>query len=263
VRCDNCGLLYVNNPPTDTEREKSYSFEEGYHSQLASAPETIAFHRAEAKKNLSMLDKQACKGTLLDIGCSTGLFLKNARESGWKVNGLEYSQDSAKVAREKFGLDVKQGELNSESYPRDSFDVVTMWDVIEHVPSPRRTLDLVREILSPNGLVVLKTPNADGLYPKASLKIAHRLDFWGHPEPPGHLFQFSAKTLSRLLDISGFDVIKVYHDRIPIRYSFGSPREWCRSMKWLAYCLGFVPIAMIGPWIQQGDDITIVARKRG
>lgn len=260
-RCNQCKLVFVANPPAAAELARLYSFEAGYHVELADDPATIAHHRNEAKANLSFLEKHATKGRLLDIGCSTGLFLSMAVERGWPAEGLEYSADSAEEARSKRGLKVRTGALERGMYAPGTFDVITLWDVIEHVPDPRSLLQVASELLVPGGRVIIKTPNCDGLYPRLSLGLAHRLGFWGHPDPPGHLFQFSVKTLSLLVADAGLQLQSVRHGRIPIEYSFGKPAGWFRSAKWAAYCAGFIPLAVIGPLLGSGDDCTVVAMK--
>ncbi len=262
VRCQACGLVCVGNPPDDEQRAKLYSFESGYHQELGDDAVSIAFHREEARRNLAVLARHARPARLLDIGCSSGLFLAAARTAGWQVRGLEYSPDSARMAREQHGLDVVTGELSADTFAPGSFDVVTMWDVVEHLPDPARTLELAAPLLAPGGLLVLKTPNIDGIYPQASLAVAGKLGFWGHPEPPGHLYQFSQSTLSRMVERAGFGVSAVHHQRIPIAYSFGDLRGWFRSAKWLAYCVAFAPLAIAGPWVRQGDDLVLVAECR-
>ena len=261
VRCGRCGLISVANPPDDEQRSRLYSFDAGYHASLVDDAASVAFHQREAALNLRVLRRFASSGQLLDIGCSTGLFLRAAQDIGWAAQGLEYSPDSSRIAREQHGLDVKTGELLPDTYPAGSFDVVTMWDVIEHVPDPYTTLVRIRGILAADGQVLLKTPNADGLYPRLSLRLAHRLGFWGHAEPPGHLFQFSVESLSRMAERAGFRVVAVRHQRIPISYSFGTPRGWFRSAKWAAYCALFMPMAWLGPWLRQGDDQVLVLKK--
>lgn len=262
VRCRQCELVYVANPPSGDELQKLYSFESGYQKELVEDPISTAFHHDEATRNLALLQGHARSGRLLDVGCSTGLFLSAARKAGWQARGVEYSEDSSRVAREVYGLDVVTGALEPGMFEPGSFDVVTFWDVIEHVPDPAHTLGVAAELLAPGGLMVLKTPNVDGLYPKASLALAHRLDFWRHPEPPGHLFQFSEKTLGRLAAGAGLLPRTTVHQRIPLSYSFGTPREWLRSAKWAAYCAVFVPMAVVGPWLGKGDDIALIAAKR-
>lgn len=261
VRCPACSLWYVGNPPSAEELVKLYSFNAGYHADLAADTISTAFHVREAARNLRLLERHATSGRLLDVGCSSGLFLEAARARGWRVQGLEYSADTSRIAREVHGLPVKTGELGSDTFEPGAFDVLTMWDVIEHVPDPATTLTNAARLLAPSGLIVIKTPNVDGLYPRVSLRLAHRLGFWGHPEPPGHLYQFSARTLTRLIGRAGLEVVKVYHQRIPLTYSFGEPRTWVRSVKWALYCLAFVPLAWIGPMISLGDDVALVARR--
>ena len=192
VRCSRCSLVFVGNPPDQDFLSKHYSFEAGYHEELKTNAASVAFHDAEARRNLARLDRHRQGGLLLDIGCSTGLFLAKARAAGWQVRGNEYSADSAQVARSTHGLDVVSGALQANSFPAASFDVVTLWDVLEHVPDPQATLRLARGLLKPGGLLVVKTPNVDGVYPRWSLKAAPWVGFWGHPEPPGHLFQTPA-----------------------------------------------------------------------
>lgn len=264
VRCVGCGLVFVANPPADAERAALYSFAAGYHQELAENAASIAFHRAEARRNLKVLNRHAAPGgRLLDIGCSSGLFLATAREAGWQVRGLEYSPDSAQMARQQFGLDVVTGELGPDTFAPASFDVVTLWDVIEHVPDPRLVLERAKPLLAPGGLLVIKTPNLDGLYPQVSYRFARRIQFWGHPEPPGHLFQFSTKTLARIVRDLGYEVEAVHQQRIPITYSFGPARGWLRSVKWFTYCAAFVPMALVGPWVGHGDDCIVVCRLGG
>ncbi len=260
VRCLGCQLVRVDNPPTEAELQRHYSFEEGYHSSLAADAAKEAVHTAEARDNLVRLQRFRQAGSVLDVGCSTGLFLNTARSAGWDVFGVEYSADSAQQARQKFGLNVVDGALDASRLQGRTFDVVTLWDVLEHVPEPLVTLAEVRKLLKPDGLLFIKTPNVDGWFPRLSLRLARRLNFWRHPEPPGHLFQFSETTLKRIVQQAGFEPVDTLHGRISITYSLGSPREWVRSLKWAVYCAIFVPLAWAGPFFGAGDDLTLVCK---
>ena len=262
ARCRHCSLVYVGNPPDQEYLGRHYSFEAGYHEELKSNSASVDLHDAEARRNLALLNGYRQGGTLLDIGCSTGLFMAKARAAGWSVCGCEYSDDSAAVARAKHGLDVVSGALQPDCFAAGSFDVVTLWDVLEHVPDPQSLLRLAATLLKADGLLVVKTPNVDGLYPRWSLKALPYAGFWGHPEPPGHLFQFSARTLARMVLATGLTPVGITYARIPLRYSFGSVGQWFRSFKWAAYCLAFIPLALAGPALRSGDDMTLVARRK-
>jgi 2-polyprenyl-3-methyl-5-hydroxy-6-metoxy-1,4-benzoquinol methylase len=262
VRCQRCELIFVANPPDDEQRQRLYSFESDYHTELQDDETSKAFHLSEAVTNLAVLRRHVSTGRLLDIGCSTGLFLRAAQDTGWPGQGLEYSADSSAIAREQHGLNVRTGELKPDTFTPGSFDVVTMWDVIEHVPDPQLTVNLIAHVVAPGGLLVLKTPDAGGWFPQASLRLAQRLDFWRHAEPPGHLYQFSQRTLSAMVEKAGFEVVARHSARIPIAYSFGPPRSWLRSVKWFIYCAAFIPMAWLGPFFGRGDDMTLVCRKR-
>jgi 2-polyprenyl-3-methyl-5-hydroxy-6-metoxy-1,4-benzoquinol methylase len=263
VRCTDCGLVRVDNPPSSEALTKLYSFETGYHHDLVTDAAVQAIHAAEAQDNLQRLHQFRRSGALLDVGCSTGLFMHAAAKAGWRVKGIEYSADAANQARRHFGPNVVTGVLDNEIFSGEQFDVVTLWDVLEHVPEPLQTLKNARRLLKQDGLLFIKTPNVDGWFPRASLTLAKRLGFWRHPEPPGHLFQFSEKTLGSMLKTAGYEPLSTLHGRIPITYSFGQPREWFRSVKWLAYCSVFVPLAFLGPHFRAGDDMTVVCRGAG
>ena len=261
VRCKTCQLVFVSNPPDAAALAAQYSFETGYHNELADNPLSVAEHQQEAQENLRRLHRHRRHGTLLDVGCSTGLFLDAAHKAGWSVKGVEYSAETARISRQSYGFDVHTGTLGDANFRGEKFDVITLWDVLEHVPDPSQTLRDAHSHLADDGLLFIKTPNVVGWFPSLSLRLASKLGYWGHPEPPGHLFQFSTHTLSRMLGVTGFDTVESRHGRIPLTYSFGNATSWLRSPKWAAYCALFVPLALVGPYFGAGDDIVLVARK--
>ena len=133
------------------------------------------------------------KGKLLDIGCAAGFFLKVAKDMSWETYGIELSDYAARYAREEFDLNVQTGTTETIEFPEKYFDVITMWDVIEHLPNPRSFIRDISQLLSKNGLLVLGTPNAESL--AAMLKRKK----WCHFNPPEHLFYFGPSTLQNLV----------------------------------------------------------------
>lgn len=265
VRCEACGLAFIANPPSAGELDRIYSAEAGYHGALLDpAAPGFARMRAIARQHMRMLRRSVVEPRglrLLDIGCSSGLFLDEARAADFDACGAELSRDTAAFARAHFGLAVHAGDWRDAGYAEGSFDVVTLFDVIEHLPDPLGELTAIRRLLRPGGLLLQSTPNIDGLFPGLSYKLAHRLDYWPHPEPPHHLFQFSVRTLSALTGKAGYEIARVDQTRIQLGYSFGGPASWKASPKLLAYAALFAPSAVAGPWLGMGDWLYLAARR--
>ncbi|HKX78659.1 MAG TPA: class I SAM-dependent methyltransferase [Novosphingobium sp.] len=265
VECADCALVYVGNPPNTHALHKTYSADADYHSELLDPDSASTLRQtAIARRHAAILRRIVRDGEglrLLDIGCSAGFFLDEARKAGFAVEGVELSPDTAAFARDHFGLTVHTGTLDAAPLADSSFDVATLFDVIEHVPDPLGELHRIRRLLKPGGIVLQATPNIDGLFPRLSHKLANRLDYWPHPEPPHHLFQFSTRTLGRMLEKAGFEPIRTWQTRIDLDYSFGTLGSWKASPKLLAYAALFAPTAILGPWIGRGDNLYIAARK--
>lgn len=154
-------------------------------------------------KHCNVLRKYHQKGKLLDIGCATGTFMEIAREY-FQVYGVEISAYAGKIAKKK-GLNVFTGQLEQSSYNKPYFDVVTLWDTIEHLPHPLKTLEKINQITKPKGIVALTTGNVDSLISKASGKSWHLYNV------PQHLSYFSPKSITYLFNQCGFEVKEIVH----------------------------------------------------
>jgi 2-polyprenyl-3-methyl-5-hydroxy-6-metoxy-1,4-benzoquinol methylase len=263
-RCENCELVDLANPPDEEALARLYSFDSGYHRELADpeSPATV-MHRRMAREHLDWLSKTGVvSGRMLDVGCSVGVFLDEARSRGFTVKGVEYSPDTSELARSLYGLDVQTGTVEDVG-ERLAFDVVTLWDVIEHLGAPLDSLRKVHGLLAPTGVVAIRTPNIDGLFPRRSYRVGRAIGFWPAVEPPAHLVQFSKTTLRLMLERAGFEVIAVKDTRIRPSYHFGSLADIRRSPKRLAYAAAFAPLSLVGPWLHAGDDMLVAARKVG
>jgi SAM-dependent methyltransferase len=265
VACTGCGLTYIANPPGAEELAAIYSASASYHADLQQ-PGSAVWNRMDglAAGHLAFLKAVPVpRGRLLDVGCSTGQFLAKARGAGWDACGIEYSAGSADFARRHFDLPVEQGSIHDTALADGSLDLVTMFDVIEHVPDPAADLARAWRLLRPGGWYVASTPNIDGLFPQASYNLARRLDYWPHPEPPYHLYQFSVRTLSAMLVQAGFTVGPVQHGAIDVAYTFGTAATLARMPKRLVYAMVFAPLVKLGPLIGRGDWFYIAAQKHG
>lgn len=161
-RCTICSLVYPSPRPKPDYIEKLYTdgrfanmFYEIYLPSAEYRMDTIFKERVEE----IIMPRISC-GRLLDIGCSSGHFLKVAQDHGFEVYGIEPNAEMVKFSTENLKLvNIRQGYFSGDEYPREYFDVVTLWDILEHVLDPNQVLKSVREILKPGGWVFAYTPN--------------------------------------------------------------------------------------------------------
>jgi 2-polyprenyl-3-methyl-5-hydroxy-6-metoxy-1,4-benzoquinol methylase len=208
---------------------------------------------------LDLLERAGAKGgAMLDIGAATGFFLDIARRRGWKPYGVEASGYAAGIARSK-GLDVTTGVLEECSFDADSFDVITAWDVIEHLNSPRNTTQKMNHLLKRGGLLAINTPDA------GSALAGFLGTKWHLVAPPEHLNLFHRKSLRRLLEENGFEI--VMEDRIgktfTVQYVFQTLFHWQKLKIWEAAANG-LQHRSVGRWgipINLRDNMFLIARK--
>jgi SAM-dependent methyltransferase len=202
VQCGACGLVYVGEDPAAIDFRALYDesyYTGGQNGAFADYVGQAAGRRAAARRRLWTLRRLKARGRLLDVGCAAGFFLAEAARH-FDVRGVEPSTFAATFAREKLSLDVFNGTLHDAALPGASFDLITLWDVIEHVPDPAALLLEIRRLLAPGGRVVLTTGDIGSDYAKS--RGAH----WHLLTPPWHLYFFSRATLATLVGRAGLDV---------------------------------------------------------
>lgn len=203
VRCENCGLLFLD--PQPGWKELSAHYPKEYHAYLRKDSKITSFLRKFGlrKRVKSVLRKASTqKGTLLDVGCATGDFLFAFQAATrWNVTGLEIVPEAAAAARAK-GLTIVEKGLENANLVDGSFDVITLWDVLEHTPNPAVTLQICFHLLKPGGMLVLKCPDPAGR--EASMFR----ESWIGYEAPQHLFGFPKSVLLIKLKETGFEPVR-------------------------------------------------------
>jgi SAM-dependent methyltransferase len=194
VRCPNCSLVWLSHPPKPAEMHLHYTAE--YH-KLISAGGGKSAKWSQRKADLARF-KQS--GTLLDLGCSSGSFLESMRGESWKLFGIEMSADTAREARAKSGAEVFVGDILDAPFPAGSFDVITCFDVLEHVYEPRQVVERVATLLKPGGIYYFQVPNI------ASAEARVFGTYWQGLELPRHLFHYSPASLRILAKTTGLQV---------------------------------------------------------
>ena len=198
VRCVNCGLVFLDPQPTDTELTHFYNH--GYRYDFARYQESIPKQYVW----LEMLEGAAgSPGRLLEIGCSYGCFLSAARDRGWSAEGIELNKEAANYARSTLKLSVTQGrvaDLQGQSSAR--FDAVAAWHVLEHDPCPGTLVEDAYSLLRPGGILALRVPNLDSTVARLAGSC------WQWLSPPEHVCMYTRSTLSRLLTKYKFEIVE-------------------------------------------------------
>lgn len=207
VRCNSCGLVYQNPRPTPAEIGEHYPPSYEPYADPRTSRVGRLLQRAYAygmQKRTRFVTKAVPQGgRLLDLGCATGTFLAAVRATGrWQVEGVELIEDVAQIARERHGLKVTTGTLEDAAFPDNSFDAVTLWDVLEHLHDPAATLVEIRRVLKPGGVTVIRVPNL------ASWDAALFGTYWAGLDAPRHLYVYTPQTLARTFVSSGLEPVE-------------------------------------------------------
>ncbi|MHB2016207.1 MAG: class I SAM-dependent methyltransferase [Candidatus Xenobia bacterium] len=210
VQCTSCGLACTSPLPEDLAK---YYPDIYYGNKMRRFPKPveglIAQSRRERAADVQRIVRPRTGGSpaVLDVGCGRALMLTFLKDLGWRCSGTEMSQHSAEGAREK-GLDVRIGALQPGMFEAESFDCVTLYHVLEHLPDPRRTLQECHRLLRPGGVLVVAVPDW------GSWQAQWGGPLWFHLDPPRHLYHFDRRVLERLVRDLGFR---------PFRWRFFAP----------------------------------------
>jgi len=204
VQCNKCGLIRQNPRPTQATINAYYppSYEPFSPAIDDEPPLRRLDRRYGMNKRCRAIIRHHASGKLLDVGCATGNFLyEMSKHSGWQVMGIEPDLHASSYARERLGLDISTCTLQEATLPADTFDVVTMWNVLEHLHRPMAELREVHRILKPGGWFIFSIPNVEGLGAKLFGPL------WMGWEMPRHLYVFPRPTLVHMLREIGLEIV--------------------------------------------------------
>jgi len=199
VQCRSCDLVYVNPRLHPDVILEGYAEAEDPVFAAQNESRVVAF-RKTLGKIVKRLGTPAPGSRLLDVGCAGGAFLVAARDAGYDVVGVEPSHWMAAFGRRTYGLDIRDKILTEGMFPEHSFDVITLWDVIEHLPDPRATLELIRSLLKPGGYLFVNYPDIGSF---AARLLGKRWPFWLSV----HLLYYTPKTIAVQLEKAGFTML--------------------------------------------------------
>ncbi len=221
VRCPGCRLHFQDPQPPAAVLAAAYYHDPDFTQALLGPLREITLQRAREKlAPLRRAGALRAGGRTLDVGASSGAWLEVAAEHGLEATGVELGEATAAAARER-GLDVRTGTLEQTlpDLTGERFDLITFWDVLEHLPDPRHELKLAADLLAPGGVVAATFPNVEGWYPRLTYRLlARTTGVWEYPELPVHLYDFSPATARRLLERGGYGVAAVETSATPFAF---------------------------------------------
>lgn len=281
VRCSKCGCIQLDPQPTLSGLAKYYPKQ--YHAYARYDPDSTSARFAtylyklffskggNAFAKLALLPfKHLLRGTrvipggkILDVGCGNGAFLHKMQRAEMVAHGVEFSPDGCKEAK-RLGLDVRCGTLEEQRYPANSFDVITLNHVFEHVPDPMRTLHELKRILKPGGSIVIAVPNARSL----AWWLFGR--YWAELDIPRHLSIHTPRTMRLAAKKAGLRVTGIRFVSFPFQFQAslayllnrkGVPldKTWLGTSR-LVYWLLF-PLVYLVDFLRVGDVIEMTMTK--
>jgi SAM-dependent methyltransferase len=280
-RCRRCGFVRIADPPPPEHIAQHYGTDRGY-GEVAFQEHANNLKRFD--ELLATIERYAAPGKFLDVGCTIGTSLVAARARGWQTLGLEISKPAAEYGAKEHGLDIRSQTLAQAELPPESFDVVFMHHVLEHLERPDEVLAQAFRVLRKGGILYQSLPNW-GCLKRRLLGSA-----WSYGVMAEHLGYFTPGTLARLLRRLGYEVVskrtrsyredpRLLHDLLD---RFGMlPRfmQWCgrpgeafdqqayirfitdKRWAWLL-CNRVWPARLVG-WLRLGEDMHVIARKPG
>jgi len=190
VKCQNCRFVFARKAPTSLELEAHYN---NYKRDEQISPITLRRYN----ELLDTFEKHRHTNKLIDVGCGQGFFLLEAKKRGWEVYGTEFTDAVVEECIQK-GISTKKGELNINNYPETSFDIITSFEVLEHINNPLKEINRFKIILRKQGIVYITTPNFN------SLLRYYLKDKYNVIEYPEHLSYYTPRTLNKLFVTNGF-----------------------------------------------------------
>ena len=202
-----CGFLETSPQPSSDKLPKYYKSED-YISHTNSKRNVFekVYHVVRSislKSKLNLINSFSSEEKeLLDIGCGTGDFLQTAQQSNWNVSGIEPNEEAREIANKKTNAAVfDTSELSN--FKNNSFDVISLWHVLEHLPNLEKQIALFQKLLKPNGRLIIAVPNYK------SFDADYYKQFWAAYDVPRHLWHFNQDSISKLVSKQSFEVIKV------------------------------------------------------
>jgi len=255
VQCEECGLNFSSPRPSKEVLETGYSEvkDEKYEKEKEGRIKTF-------QRNLRNISKYKSIGKILDVGCSLGVFLSEAKKVGWDAFGIEPSRWCVEQAQKQYSFPIRQGTSDDLKNFNQTFDVVTLWDVLEHVEDPLQTLIDCRDVLNKEGVFVFSTVDFGSLYARLLGKKWPWLMTM-------HIFYFDKNTIKKYLEKVGLELleIKVYKHTVSLNYLIYKLNKINRPLAGVVQFLQNTVLFQKNLYctIGMGDFVEVYTKKKG
>ena len=283
--CEACRCLFLHPMPDSREIERFYPADYWWNARRSGGLKKLesVYRKLALRDHVAFITKAAGNRSVdvLDVGCGSGTLLGLLKHRGFRVTGLDFSAEAAAIAKAENGVDVAVGSLEEAHFPAESFDVVTLFHVMEHVTNPRLVLAQVSRVLKPNGVAILQVPNIESWQFKIFGARWYGLDI------PRHVIDYSRNSMLKLLADSGFVVNRIRHFNLrdngpalvssvfpsldPVSRSVrhrkrnndeSRPVEWFRHLTYLLLVTCAYPVVLLESAFGCGATIMIEAKKK-
>ncbi len=201
-RCSNCGFIRAKEIYFKIKPEEVYGkdyFDKGQYANYKK--ERLALEQ-NFKNRLKDIIKHKREGKLLEIGCAYGYFLNLAKKN-FIISGIDVNSQTTNIASKLTGIKTLTGDFLTQKFSKNTFDVVSLFDTIEHLQKPKAYLEKIHTLLKPGGIVAIETGDIDSLLAKV------QKERWRLIDPSVHLTYFSTKTLRNLLENTGYRILSI------------------------------------------------------
>jgi 2-polyprenyl-3-methyl-5-hydroxy-6-metoxy-1,4-benzoquinol methylase len=254
AHCKSCDLHFTDPTPTDKQIRRFYSGDSHAQIRLEGASEKAFGNRF--RRYVDWITTFIPRGRAVDIGCATGLLPKLLGDRGFRAEGIEYHPETARWGAAHYGIPIRAGGLELISSEADSYDLVTLTEVVEHMPDPVQLLKGVNHILKRGGYALVTFPDISApksRYYKLMASLTHREWVWVTCHIPLHIWEFTYQTARATFDRSGFSIVGFRRAEVDGEFTGKEA-----ILMWAVKPLNFGPIAR-----RFGSQMEFVIRKNG
>jgi len=277
IKCNHCGLIFAFPIPELSFDTLQNVYNDKYtkgQREISTSEQALQALREATNRQMDIVEKHTQKGVALNVGAMSSV-IEVLKERGWELQIVEVSKYAADTARNFWDFDITVSRIEDFECPPETFNFIKLGHIIEHLADPRLALQKLVTIMKSDGVILIDTDNANGLKTQVEVIVRRLLGEnlsanlvrkltkknlhkrYGRLTPPEHLYSFTAKSLTKLLEDNGFEVIKIF------KPAWGDP-TWFPLTDQSGFSTAekmFIKLDQIGARFGFGDVIVVLAKK--